>query len=80
MHIDGSLVLITGASSGIGAATAKAVARAGGRPILLARTRPALEAVAADIRAAGGEAWVYPVDLSDPAAVEQTLKVSADGK
>ena len=71
MHINGSLVLITGASSGIGAATARAVARAGGRPILVARTRSALEAVAAEIRAAGGQTWVYPADLADPAAVEE---------
>ena len=71
MHINGRLVLITGASSGIGAATARAVARAGGRPILVARTRSALEAVAAEIRAAGGQTWVYPADLADPAAVEE---------
>lgn len=71
MHIHGSLVLITGASSGIGAATALAIARGGGRLILLARTQPALEVVAREIRAAGGQAWVYPADLTDPAAVER---------
>ena len=56
MKVNGSVVLITGASSGIGAATAKAMARTGGRVVLLARTRAALEKVAADISASGGEA------------------------
>jgi uncharacterized protein len=71
MKVRGRLVLVTGASSGIGAATAVAMAREGGRVLLLARTRTALDEVAARIIAAGGEAWVYPVDLSDPAAVRR---------
>lgn len=71
MRITGRLVLITGASSGIGAETARLVARRGGRVLLLARTRGALDAVAADIRKQGGEAGVYPVDLSDPVAVDR---------
>ena len=72
MEIKGRLVLITGASSGIGAATAKAMAREGGRILHLARRRSSLEEVAAEIKKNGGEAWVYPVDLSDAKAVEQT--------
>lgn len=71
MQIRGSTIVITGASSGIGAAAARLAARRGARVLLLARTQPALEQVAADIRAAGGQASVYPVDLTDPAAVEQ---------
>ncbi len=74
MKIAGQLVLVTGASSGIGAATAKAMAREGGRLLLLARRRSSLEEVAAEIKAKGGEAWVYAVDLCDPAAVEQTAQ------
>jgi short-subunit dehydrogenase len=69
MHIKDSLILITGASSGIGAATARAAARAGARVVLVARTQAALEAVAGEIRAAGGQAWVYAADLSDPVQV-----------
>ena len=69
MQINGSLILITGASSGIGAATAKAAARVGARVVLVARTQAALGAVAAEIRAAGGQAWAYAADLSDPAQV-----------
>jgi short-subunit dehydrogenase len=74
MKIKDRLVVVTGASSGIGAATAKAMAREGGRVLLLARRRSALEEVAAEIKAKGGEAWVYPVDLCDAMAVEQTGK------
>ena len=74
MEIKGRLILITGASSGIGAATARAMAREGGKILLLARTLSALEAVAVEIKQRGGEAWVYPVDLSDAKAVEQTAQ------
>ena len=68
MQIKGSTILITGASSGIGAACAAAAARAGARVVLLARTQPALEQLAAQIHATGGSAYAYPVDLTDAAA------------
>ena len=58
-------MLVTGASSGIGAATAKAMARAGGRVVLLARRQEALDRVASEIRSAGAHAWTYAVDLTD---------------
>jgi uncharacterized protein len=74
VKIEGRLVLVTGASSGIGAATAKRMARAGGRVLLLARRRSQLEQVSAEIKAMGGQAWVYPVDISDAAAVEKTAE------
>jgi len=51
----GAPVLVTGASSGIGAATARAIARAGWRVRLLARTQSALEEAAAEIVSNGGE-------------------------
>ena len=70
IKISGSTILITGASSGIGAAVARLAARRGARVLLLARTESALEQVAAGIRSAGGQASIYPVDLTDPAAVE----------
>jgi NADP-dependent 3-hydroxy acid dehydrogenase YdfG len=79
MHINGSLVLITGASSGIGAATAKAIAQAGGKPILVARTKPVLDAAAAEIRAAGGQAWAYAADLSDAVEVARaTVQIARE--
>ena len=69
MKLQGKSVLITGASSGIGAALARAVAGAGGRPLLLARRETELRQVA-DSLGPGTEARVYPVDLSDPKAVD----------
>jgi short-subunit dehydrogenase len=74
MKVRGSLVLITGASSGIGAATAKAIARTGGRVVLLARTQAALQKVATDITATGGEAKPYQIDLTDAEAVAKVAK------
>ncbi|CAM3726581.1 SDR family NAD(P)-dependent oxidoreductase [Smaragdicoccus niigatensis] len=67
--VTGRVVLITGASSGIGEATAKRIAKAGGEVVLVARTRENLERVADEIRGAGGVAHVYPCDLSDSAAI-----------
>ena len=74
MTIAGRLVLVTGASSGIGAATARAVARRGGRVLLLARRQSVLEEVANAIRSSGGEARVYGVDLADASAVADTVR------
>ncbi|ORV19097.1 SDR family NAD(P)-dependent oxidoreductase [Mycobacterium celatum] len=67
--VDGTITLITGGSSGIGEATAKNIARAGGEMVLVARTPEKLEKVADEIRADGGTAHVYPCDLSDMDAV-----------
>jgi short-subunit dehydrogenase len=72
MHVRGKLVVVTGASQGIGAATSRALAKHGARVILIARTEAKLQAIAEQVTAAGGEAHVRPCDLSDPAAV-QTL-------
>ena len=70
MQIEGKTVLVTGASSGVGAAIAKAMAQAGAAKILLlARNEDALKEVAPDIEALGSAAHLFPVDLSDP---EQT--------
>ncbi|MBS9722371.1 SDR family oxidoreductase [Tianweitania sp. BSSL-BM11] len=66
----GSVVVITGASSGIGQATAEAFARRGVRLVLAARGKPALEAVAQTCRAFGSEVLVVPTDVTDSAAVK----------
>ncbi|CAN5563629.1 hypothetical protein BH20ACT19_BH20ACT19_13250 [soil metagenome] len=63
--IKGKRVLVTGASSGIGLQTAVAIGAAGGEVILVSRTREKLEAVAEQVREAGGTAHVHPADLSD---------------
>ncbi|MGD0965006.1 MAG: SDR family NAD(P)-dependent oxidoreductase [Candidatus Acidiferrales bacterium] len=69
MRIKGRVVVVTGASRGIGQSVARAVALAGGRAALLARSQEVVQ-VAAEIVAAGGQARGYCVDLTDPAALE----------
>lgn len=64
-NLAGKLALVTGASRGIGAATAEALAAAGAHVILVARTGSALEEVEERIHAAGGSATIAPLDLTD---------------
>ena len=68
----GTLVLVTGASSGIGKATAERLARRGATVLLLARSADKLAEVAAAIEAVGGKAHAYPVDLADTGATQAT--------
>ncbi|WP_210493992.1 SDR family oxidoreductase [Patulibacter sp. SYSU D01012] len=70
----GRTVLITGASSGIGEATALKVALSGGTPLLVARTRSKLEALRRQIEAHGGTAYVYPCDLNDLDAIDELAR------
>lgn len=63
--LKGKLALVTGASRGIGAATAEALAAAGAHVILVARTSSALEEVEERIHDAGGTATIAPLDLTD---------------
>jgi NAD(P)-dependent dehydrogenase (short-subunit alcohol dehydrogenase family) len=66
----GRTVLVTGASSGIGEATARAAAATGARVVLVARRESELERVRAAIEASGGHASSYVADLSDLDAVD----------
>lgn len=66
MSLQGQLALVTGASRGIGAATAKALAAQGAHVILVARTAKDLEKVEEEIFEAGGSATIAPVDLGEP--------------
>ena len=72
------VVAITGASAGIGRATAMAFARQGWRVALIARGRERLESTAKDVRTAGGEALVLPVDVADAKAVFQAAERICD--
>jgi NAD(P)-dependent dehydrogenase (short-subunit alcohol dehydrogenase family) len=63
---EGQLALVTGASRGIGAATAEALAAAGAHVVLTGRDTKALEAVEQRIFEAGGQATIAPVDLAEP--------------
>ncbi|MES2002192.1 MAG: SDR family NAD(P)-dependent oxidoreductase [Pseudomonadota bacterium] len=65
----GRLALVTGASRGIGAATAEALAAAGAHVVLVARTGAALEAVEERIHARGGNATIAPLDLTDGTSI-----------
>jgi short-subunit dehydrogenase len=69
----GATVIVTGASSGIGAATAIACGREGMRVTLAARRRERLLRVADEVRAAGGEARVVPTDVADEAAMRELV-------
>ncbi|PXY21231.1 SDR family oxidoreductase [Prauserella muralis] len=72
-ELDGRRIVITGASSGIGRATALRVAAEGGVPLLVARRRHELEEVRDEIVAAGGQASVYPADLTDEESVRKAV-------
>jgi NAD(P)-dependent dehydrogenase (short-subunit alcohol dehydrogenase family) len=68
--VNGKTVIITGASSGIGRAAALKIARAGGIPILVARSADKLEETKQEIERAGGTAYTYSCDISEPESVD----------
>ena len=72
--IGGKVVMITGASSGIGQAAAEKVAAAGAKVLLVARSADKLEVIKEEIEAAGGEAYVHPCDLADVDDIERMGK------
>jgi NAD(P)-dependent dehydrogenase (short-subunit alcohol dehydrogenase family) len=77
--VNGKTVLITGASSGIGKAAAFKIARAGGIPLLVARTAEKLEETKQQIEDMGGTAYTYTADVSDPDSVDDLVqRVLAD--
>jgi NAD(P)-dependent dehydrogenase (short-subunit alcohol dehydrogenase family) len=73
----GRVAMVTGASQGIGAATAAALAGAGAHVVLAARHRAALASVAASIEAAGGQATPVPADVSKAEEVERLFAAAA---
>ncbi|MEU0385453.1 SDR family oxidoreductase [Streptomyces chartreusis] len=74
----GRVVVVTGASGGVGRATARAFAAAGDRVALLARGTEGLAAAADDVRRAGGEALVISADVSDAKAVDDAAQQVVD--
>jgi NAD(P)-dependent dehydrogenase (short-subunit alcohol dehydrogenase family) len=76
--LEGQLALVTGASRGIGAATAEALAAAGAHVILTARTVAGLEEVEERIDAAGGTATIAPLDLTEGESIARLAAAVAE--
>ena len=76
--LEGKLALVTGASRGIGAATAEALAAAGAHVILVARTASALEQVDDRIHEAGGSATIAPLDLTEGESIGKLAVAAAE--
>jgi NAD(P)-dependent dehydrogenase (short-subunit alcohol dehydrogenase family) len=76
--LTGAVVIVTGAGSGIGAATARRAGAAGARVVLVGRRPVPLEEVAGQIRSAGGDALAVPADLADAASPARIVSASLD--
>lgn len=76
--LDQQVIVVTGASSGIGLATAEAAARKGAKVVFTARSERTLEQVAARIRDAGGEAIAVAADVGDRVQVERVAQAAID--
>ncbi len=76
--LSGQVALVTGASRGIGAATAAALAKAGAHVVLTARDAKRLEQVEDAIHEAGGTATIAPLDLGEPDAITRLATAIAD--
>lgn len=77
-RLTGEVALVTGASSGIGAATAQSLARHGARVVLAARRADELHRQAQAIEAAGGRAVAVPTDVTDPEQVKRLFTRARD--
>ena len=78
ISLAGKTAVVTGAGRGIGAACARALAGAGARVVLGARTSASVERVAADLRTIGHEAAATVCDVTDPASVDALAQFSAE--
>ena len=78
-NMEGRTCLITGASSGIGAHLAQAMAKAGARVMLGARRTDLTEQIAAEIREEGGEALAVPMDVTSEASVAEAFERAQAG-
>lgn len=74
--LDGKVAIITGASSGIGEATAREFAQAGAITILAARRKERLERLQKEIQEMGGQALAVPTDVTDPAQIQHLVQTT----
>ena len=74
----GKVVVITGASGGIGCGIARAMAKAGAAVVLTSRSIEGLERTASETRARGAETLVVPADITQPAALDHLVRRSLD--
>src|SRR5215469_6054307 len=77
-QLEGKVALITGASQGIGAATARLFAQAGAMVVLASRNEEELAHNVAEIKANGGEAIAVMIDVTHAASVETVIKRTVD--
>ncbi len=75
--LQGTVAVVTGGGSGVGRAFAVALARAGGTPVLVGRTRDSLQETAELVVAAGGTSLILPADVTDEAAVADAFAYAA---
>lgn len=78
MSINDKVIAVTGASSGIGAATARELAARGGAVVLGARRTERLDALVSEIEARGGRARAVQVDVTDPADLERLVATAVE--
>ena len=78
MQVRDAVVIVTGASAGIGRETALEFARQGARVVLAARREDRLHALATEIAALGGEALVAPTDVARSADIDRLVRVTLD--
>ncbi len=74
MQLEGQVAIVTGAGTGIGRATAATLARQGAAVVAVARTAANLESIAAEIRAAGGQALAVPTDVAEERRVARLVE------
>src|SRR5215470_7039295 len=78
LALTGASVVVTGAGSGIGAATARLLGAAGASVALVGRRAELLEKTAEEVRTAGGRAVTVPADLADPGTPDRVIATARE--